>query len=63
MLTFASWGFYPIVYMAPYANISGPMAETVIQLGYTIADLVAKAVVGILIYMIAVRKTEIEAKA
>ncbi len=60
LLTFASWGFYPIVYMAPFADISGPNAATIIQIGYTIADLVAKAVVGILIYMIAVRKTEIE---
>ena len=60
LLTFASWGFYPIVYMAPYANLTGATAETVIQVGYTIADLVAKAVVGVLIYMIAVRKTEIE---
>jgi bacteriorhodopsin len=63
LLTFASWGFYPIVYMAPFADISGPTATTVIQIGYTIADLVAKAVVGVLIYMIAVRKTEIEASA
>ncbi len=61
LLTFASWGFYPIVYMAPFAEINGPMATTVIQIGYTIADLVAKAVVGVLIYMIAVRKTAIEA--
>lgn len=61
LLTFASWGFYPIVYMAPFADIAGPTAETIIQVGYTLADLVAKAVVGILIYMIAVRKTEIEA--
>ena len=61
LLTFASWGFYPIVYMAPYANITGPTAETIIQVGYTVADLVAKAVVGILIYNIAVRKTQIEA--
>ena len=63
LLTFASWGFYPIVYMAPYANITGPTAETIIQIGYTVADLVAKAVVGILIYNIAVRKTQIEAGA
>ena len=63
LLTFASWGFYPIVYMAPYANITGPTAETIIQVGYTVADLVAKAVVGILIYNIAVRKTQIEAGA
>jgi bacteriorhodopsin len=60
LLTFASWGFYPIVYMAPYANVTGATADTLIQVGYTIADLVAKAVVGVLIYMIAVRKSEIE---
>jgi bacteriorhodopsin len=63
LLTFASWGFYPIVYMAPFADLTGPTAETVIQVGYTLADLIAKAVVGILIYMIAVRKTKIEGEA
>ncbi|KPF93223.1 xanthorhodopsin [Novosphingobium sp. AAP83] len=61
LLTFASWGFYPIVYMAPYANISGADAETAIQIGYTIADLVAKAAVGVLVWVIAVRKSEAEA--
>jgi bacteriorhodopsin len=63
LLTFASWGFYPIVYMAPYAKISGASAMTTIQIGYTVADLIAKAVVGILIYIIAVRKSEVEASA
>ncbi|MGU3389435.1 bacteriorhodopsin-like [Sphingomonas sp. M1A8_2b] len=61
LLTFASWGFYPIVYMAPYAGITGSSATTVIQLGYTIADLVAKAGVGILIFLISVRKSQAEA--
>jgi bacteriorhodopsin len=60
-LTFASWGFYPIVYMIPYTNLGGPSVETGIQIGYTIADLVAKAGVGVLIYMIAVRKSSTEA--
>jgi bacteriorhodopsin len=60
LLTFASWGFYPIVYMAPYAHIAGPDATTVIQIGYTIADLVAKAGVGLLIFAIAQRKSEVE---
>ncbi|WP_294258229.1 bacteriorhodopsin-like [uncultured Sphingomonas sp.] len=60
LLTFASWGFYPIVYMAPYAQITGPEAQTVIQIGYTIADLVAKAGVGLLIFAIAQRKSEVE---
>lgn len=60
LLTFASWGFYPIVYMAPFIGLTGATAETTIQIGYTIADLVAKAVVGVLIYLIAIRKSAIE---
>lgn len=63
LLTFASWGFYPIVYMAPYIHLSGPDALATIQVGYTIADLVAKAVVGILIFSIALKKSKIEAHA
>lgn len=60
LLTFASWGFYPIVYMAPFVGFTGGAAETVIQIGYTIADIIAKAVFGVLIYMIAVRKSQHE---
>jgi bacteriorhodopsin len=60
LLTLASWGFYPIVFMAPYINISGADAQTVIQIGYTIADLVAKAVFGVMIWLIAVHKSEAE---
>lgn len=63
LLTFASWGFYPIVYMAPYAGLTGGSATTTIQIGYTIADIVAKAGLGILIFLIAVRKSEAEAGA
>ena len=60
LLTFASWGFYPIVYMIPYTSLSGGAVETGVQIGYTIADIVAKVGVGILVYMIAVRKSEAE---
>lgn len=60
LLTFASWGFYPIVYMIPYTSLSGASVATGVQVGYTIADLIAKAGVGILIYMIAIRKSEAE---
>jgi len=60
LLTFAAWGFYPIVYMAPYTNLSGAGVETAIQVGYTIADLVAKVGVGILVFAIAVRKSRAE---
>ena len=60
LVTFASWGFYPIVYMAPFVGLSGAGAETVVQVGYTIADIVAKAGIGVLIYVIARRKSEAE---
>lgn len=60
LLTFASWGFYPIVYMIPYTNMSGGAVETGVQVGYTIADIIAKAGVGVLVYMIAVRKSQAE---
>ena len=56
-LTFMSWGFYPIVYMIPYTSLSGSTVETGVQIGYTIADLIAKAGVGVLIYLIARRKS------
>jgi bacteriorhodopsin len=60
LLTFASWGFYPIVYMIPYTNLAGSTVQVGVQVGYTIADLIAKAGVGVLIYLIAVRKSQAE---
>ena len=57
LLTFASWGFYPIVYMIPYTNLGGASVVTGVQIGYTIADLIAKVGVGVLVYLIAVRKS------
>ncbi len=60
LLTFASWGFYPMVYMLPYTNLSGSNVMVGVQVGYTIADLVAKVGLGILIYMIAIRKSDAE---
>ncbi len=60
-LTVLSWSFYPIVFILPMIGFSGGAATTAVQVGYTIADLVAKAVFGVVIYTIAVRKSEIEA--
>jgi bacteriorhodopsin len=60
LLTFASWGFYPIVYMIPYTSLAGSTVEVGVQVGYTIADLIAKAGLGVLIYLIAVRKSQAE---
>ncbi len=57
-LTVLSWSFYPLVFVFPMIGLVGGAAETAVQVGYTIADIVAKAVFGLLIYAIAVRKSE-----
>jgi bacteriorhodopsin len=59
-LTVVSWCFYPVVFVLPMIGLSGATANVGVQVGYTIADVLAKAVFGVLIYMIAVRKSEAE---
>jgi len=59
-MTVLSWSFYPIVFVFPMIGLVGGTAVTAVQVGYTIADIVAKAVFGIVIYLIAVRKSEAE---
>lgn len=59
-LTVFSWCFYPVVFVLPMIGISGAASSVGVQVGYTIADVLAKAVFGVLIYMIAVRKSEYE---
>jgi len=61
-VTVVSWLFYPIVFTLPMLGFAGGEATTAVQVGYTIADIVSKAGFGILIYMIAVRKSESEAE-
>jgi bacteriorhodopsin len=58
-VTVISWSFYPIVFIFPMIGVTGGTATTAVQIGYTIADIVAKAMFGLLIYTIAVRKSEI----
>lgn len=60
LLTVVSWCFYPIVFLFPMIGFTGGGATTAVQIGYTIADIVAKAVFGVLIYNIAIRKSEHE---
>jgi bacteriorhodopsin len=59
-MTVVSWMFYPVVFTLPMLGLTGADATIAVQVGYTIADIVAKAGFGILIYMIAARKSEIE---
>lgn len=59
-LTVLSWAFYPVVYVFPMIGFSGGAAETAVQVGYTIADIVSKVGLGMLVYVISVRKSEAE---
>lgn len=57
-LTVLSWSFYPIVYLSPMIGFEGGAAITAVQVGYTIADIVSKVGLGLLVYAIAARKSE-----
>ena len=57
-LVVAAWAFYPIVFLFPMLGLDGETANTFVQIGYSIADMVAKAVFGIVIFVIAIKKTE-----
>ena len=57
LLLLGTWGVYPIAYMAPFFGFEGASAIVAIQLGYTVADVLAKPGFGLLIYAIAREKT------
>ena len=60
-LTVVSWFFYPVVYFLPFVlSLNSGTNIVAIEVGYTIADITAKAVFGLVIYAIAVRKSELE---
>merc|ERR1739836_200490 len=61
-LTIISWLTYPFVYIIKMLGISGVEATAGEQIGYSIADVVAKAVFGVLIWAIAAEKSKIEEK-
>ena len=56
-LTAFSWLTYPFVYMIKGVGLEGAQATALEQVGYSIADVVAKAVFGILVWRIAHEKT------
>jgi len=60
LLLLFSWGVYPIAYILPMLGITGTSASIGVQLGYTIADVLAKPVFGLLVFAIALTKTKID---
>lgn len=60
LLLLATWGFYPIVYLLPILGIATTSAVVAVQIGYAIADVLAKCGYGVMIYAIARAKSENE---
>jgi bacteriorhodopsin len=56
-LLLATWGVYPIAYMFPMLGIDGPDAFVWRNVGYSVADVLAKCLFGLLIYKIAREKS------
>jgi len=59
-LTVISWLTYPVVYMIKGIGLSGVGATAGEQIGYSVADVVAKAVFGVMIWRIAAEKSKLE---
>lgn len=61
-LTVISWLTYPGVYIIKSMGLAGNAATTYEQVGYSVADVVAKAVFGVMIWAIADAKTSDESR-
>jgi bacteriorhodopsin len=60
LLLLGSWGFYPIAYLLPVILGGGGLSSSGLvglQVAYSLADIIAKAGFGVLIYFIAREKT------
>ena len=60
VVTLITWSFYPLAYAYKTLSTSSATGEVVAQLGYSIADITAKAGFGLIIYMIARTKSDPE---
>jgi bacteriorhodopsin len=61
-LLLATWGVYPISYMVPMFGIEGADAFVWRQVGYSLADVLAKCLFGLLIYKIAREKSAVDSE-
>jgi bacteriorhodopsin len=56
-LLLLSWGVYPIAYLLPLLHVGGADAWVFKQVGYSVADIVAKAVYALIIFGVAKAKS------
>lgn len=57
LLLLATWGVYPIAYLLPGLGIDGSDAWVGLQIGYSVADILAKCLYGLIIFRIARMKS------
>ncbi len=58
-LLIATWGFYPIAYaLGTWGGLQTPGSIVAVQVGYTIADITAKCLYGVMIFAIAYQKSK-----
>jgi len=57
LLLIATWGFYPISYLFPVFGLDETTAFVARQVGYSLADILAKCLYGLVIYKIARMKS------
>ncbi len=64
LLLIATWGVYPITFILAMGETGAPSAEAVVsrEIGYSIADILAKCVFGLIIFAIARIKSAEESK-
>lgn len=56
-ITVISWCTYPIVFIFPMLGLTGSNAFTAVQVGYSISDVIAKPVLGLVCWKIASLKS------
>ena len=62
LVLLVTWFFYPIAYLFPVLLSDAATAFVLINVGYAIADITAKAGYGLMIHHVAKVKTELEAE-
>lgn len=60
LVLLGTWGFYPIAYLMPQLGVSDQTSTVALQVGYSIADILAKCAYGFMIVAIAKAKMDEE---
>ena len=63
LVLLGTWGFYPIAYLMPQLGVDAGSATVALQVGYSVADILAKCAYGFMIYAIAKAKMDDEAES